>query len=147
MPRCSLCNRFERNPRDHRVAFDSEPNQLDTSARAGCPICGFIRNGIAYFEPRFSTFSRVRRVYVWGSTVDGGGSVKVDLYLDDSTKLRLEFFVGAGKIPFLFRHKLSISVEFEMPLLLRLIRSTCCRLMCLIEVTPLDQIPPVHSET
>ena len=62
-------------------------------------------------------------MYIWGSTVGGGGNVEVDLYLDDLTKLRLEFFVGAGKIPFLFRHKPSISVEFEMSPLLQSITS------------------------
>ncbi|OCL08305.1 HET-domain-containing protein [Glonium stellatum] len=95
MPRCGLCNGFERKPRDYRIAFDSKPSRLDTSTRAGCPICTFLRDGIAHFEPRFGTLSHVRRVYVWGSTVDGDGSVEVELYLDDSTKLRLEFFVGA----------------------------------------------------
>jgi hypothetical protein len=100
MAPCILCNNFERKRRDFHVAFDCEPGHLDLAVQAGCRICSLLREGIAKFEPKFGGIIGIRRVYVWGPTVDQPkeGTVEVELYLQDFAKLRLEFFfAGDGK--------------------------------------------------
>ena len=104
MPHCILCNNLERKtPSDYGVSFDFDLLQLERSASSGCCTCSLLRNGIAHFAPCVGSFSRARRIYVWGDTVESKGRLEVDIYFDDDTsKLELEFFVSPGELSFSF---------------------------------------------
>lgn len=98
MPRCNLCNNFERSIRDYCVTFDFVPDQLDLSARNGCPFCALLRNSIMHFESKIGLHNGLRQVCVRGPTVDEKRvTVEMDLYTNDSRNLTLEIFRSASK--------------------------------------------------
>jgi hypothetical protein len=96
---CFLCNNLKRKARDFSVSFDFIPAELDSSVKAACPICTFLRDGIRPFEPKFGGMEFVRRVYVRGETLDGSrkGEIEMDLCLKNDDKVTLQFFAGPGK--------------------------------------------------
>jgi hypothetical protein len=98
MTNCGLCNNLELKPPAFRVAFDFDVQQLEKSASDGCFICSLLRNGILHFAPCIDGLSRIRRIYLWGNTVDGTDTLEAELYIgDDTSKLKLEFFQDQGK--------------------------------------------------
>jgi hypothetical protein len=91
MPHCELCNNLERKAHACPLAFDFRLDQLDRSANSGCYTCSL--------RHRIGGVSHVRRAYVWGETIDGNGSLEVELYLDhghNASDLKLEFFLIPG---------------------------------------------------
>ncbi|KAF2658117.1 HET-domain-containing protein [Lophiostoma macrostomum CBS 122681] len=94
MPRCALCNNLERRPRDYRVALDFEPSQLDISAKAGCFVCALLRDGIVHFGSSIGGLTPGHHIHIWGSDIDGGGSLEAEIYANGDLKLALEFFLA-----------------------------------------------------
>jgi hypothetical protein len=97
MPRCNLCNDFQRSPRQFRLAFDFKYAEIVRSAQRGCLVCSLLLEGMRCFEPSLGDFGDHHRIYVWGGNVDGDGSVEMEIFGDGALKLRLEFFVAQGK--------------------------------------------------
>ncbi|ORY03404.1 heterokaryon incompatibility protein-domain-containing protein, partial [Clohesyomyces aquaticus] len=96
MVRCPLCNNFERKPRDYRVAFDLSAQELNTSAAAGCLICSILHDGVTHFSPKIGGLTDEHRIYVWGSSVEGGGSIEMEIYASGTLKMALEFFLASN---------------------------------------------------
>jgi hypothetical protein len=96
MPRCNLCNNFERKPRDYRVAFDFSPQELEDSVAAGCLVCSLLHDGAAHFSSKIGGLSRELRIHVWGGNIEGGGNVEMEIYCSGALKLALEFFFASN---------------------------------------------------
>jgi hypothetical protein len=96
MPRCNLCNNFERKPRDYRVAFDFSPQELEDSVAAGCLVCSLLHDGASHFSSKIGGLSRELRIHVWGGNIEGGGNVEMEIYCSGALRLALEFFFASN---------------------------------------------------
>ncbi|KAH8626983.1 hypothetical protein IG631_19001 [Alternaria alternata] len=97
MPKCRLCNDFQRSARQFRLAFDCSQKDLIQSTKGGCVICSFLLEGFQHFEPKLGVLQNHDRIHVWGSDVDGGGAVEMEVFSGGALRLRLEFFNTKGK--------------------------------------------------
>ncbi|USP73399.1 HET-domain-containing protein [Curvularia clavata] len=97
MPKCYLCNDFQRSPRQFRFTFDCNQAALIQSANNGCIICSLLLQGLRYFEPKLEKLKDRDRIYVWGGDIDSGGAVDMEIFSAGALKLRLEFFNTKGK--------------------------------------------------
>ncbi|CAN9204123.1 unnamed protein product [Alternaria alternata] len=97
MPKCRLCNDFQRSARQFRLAFDCSQQALIQSANGGCVICSILLEGFRHFEAKLEVSQDNDRIYVWGGDVDGGGAVEMEVFSDGALRIRLEFFNTKGK--------------------------------------------------
>ncbi|KAB2102133.1 hypothetical protein AG0111_0g9498 [Alternaria gaisen] len=97
MPKCHLCNDFQRSAHQFRLAFDCSQKELIQSAKGGCIICSFLLEGFQHFEPKLGVLQDHDRIHVWGADVDGGGAVEMGVFSGGALRLRLEFFNTKGK--------------------------------------------------
>jgi hypothetical protein len=97
MPKCSLCNDFQRTPRQFRISFDFVLDQITQSAGNGCVICSLLLEGMRCFEPRIGGFTKNHRIHVWGGSIDGSGSIELEVYRKGALEIRLELFVAKSK--------------------------------------------------
>jgi hypothetical protein len=101
MPKCCLCNDFQRSARQFRLTFDCNKAELSRSANNGCVVCSLLLEGSRHFESKLEGLKDHDRIHIWGDNVDGGGSVEMEIFRDGALKLRLEFFVAKGKTSYL----------------------------------------------
>jgi hypothetical protein len=59
MPRCNLCNDFQRSPRQFRLAFDFKYAEIVRSAQRGCLVCSLLLEGMRCFEPSLGDFGDI----------------------------------------------------------------------------------------
>ncbi|KAF7674450.1 hypothetical protein GT037_007210 [Alternaria burnsii] len=97
MPKCRLCNDFQRSPRQFRLAFDCSQKELIQSANGGCIICSYLLEGLQHFEPKLEALQGHDRIHIWGGNIDGGGAVEMEVFSGGALRLRLEFFNTKGK--------------------------------------------------
>lgn len=97
MPKCRLCNDFQRSARQFRFTFDCSEAELSQSANSRCVPCSFLLEGLRRFEPKLGGLKDHDRIYVCGTSVDGDGAVEMEVFSAGALKLRLEFFVTKGK--------------------------------------------------
>jgi hypothetical protein len=97
MPKCRLCNDFQRSARQFRLAFDCSQKELIQSANGRCIICSFLLEGLQHFEPKLEALQGHDRIHIWGGNIDGGGAVEMEVFSGGALRLRLEFFNTKGK--------------------------------------------------
>jgi len=97
MPKCRLCNDFQRSARQFRLAFDCSQQALIQSANGGCVICSILLEGFQHFEAKLEVSQDNDRIYVWGGDVDGGGAVEMEVFSDGALRICLEFFNTKGR--------------------------------------------------
>jgi hypothetical protein len=97
MPKCHLCNDFQRSAHQFRLAFDCNQKELIQSAKGGCVICSFLLEGFQHFEPKLEALQGYDHIHIWGGNIDGGGAVEMEVFSGGALRLRLEFFNTKGK--------------------------------------------------
>jgi hypothetical protein len=74
-----------------------QPSGITAVGKQWCVVCLFLLEGLRCFESKLEGSKGHDRIYVWGGSVDGGGSVEMEIFGDGALRLRLEFFVAEGK--------------------------------------------------
>ncbi|OWY46862.1 HET-like protein [Alternaria alternata] len=97
MPKCGLCNNFQRKPRQFRFTFDCSEAELSRAANDGCIQCALLLEGFRHFEPELEGSKNHDSIHIWGDKLDGDSLVEMEIFSDGTLKLQLEFFVTKGK--------------------------------------------------